>query len=326
MSEPGGPLSAGETTLILGELADAAPDAPFISMSGPEATPFTLGQDSFRPAERLTGLERMGEKVARSLKPVIEPFARARLQVAPLPIAIQPYEQWEDSLPDFISISHYRLRPLKGGAMLVCVEADFVAGLVECFFGGSGGPRPHRGGDFTPSEDLLLQRLLERIVGTLTDHWREVTPIDASLIMRETSTMHIGFMRGEDAVVIQRFHVQWGAAATTISILYPLAMLRPIEEQLASRVHADDGESSDVWRDRLGEALRHVRLPVRSVLARPQITVAQLLALKVGDVIPVTLSQRTPLLAGARRIAEGTIGEQEGRAALMIEKVGNPDE
>jgi flagellar motor switch protein FliM len=325
MSEPAGPLSTGETTLILGELADAAPDSPFISMSGPEATPFTLGQDNFRPAERLTGLERMGEKLARSLKPVMESFARARLQVTPLPIAIRPYDEWQDSLPEFISISHYRLRPLKGGAMLVAVEANFVAGLVECFFGGSGGPRPHRGGDFTPSEDLLLQRLLERVVGTLTDHWREVTPIEATLVTRETGTMHIGFIRGDDTAVIQSFQVQWGAATTTITVVYPLAMLRPIEERLSARIHNDEGESSDAWRDRLGEALRHVRLPVRSVLARPQITVAQLLALKVGDVIPITLTQRTPLLAGARRIAEGTIGEQEGRAALMIEKVGQAE-
>ena len=325
MSDPAGPLSPGETTLILGELTDSAPDSPFITVDKPEATPFTLGQDSFRPAERLTGLERMGEKLARSLKPVMEQFARARLQVTPLPIAIKTYDEWQDTLPEFLSISHYRLRPLKNGAMLVCVEANFVAGLVECFFGGSGGPRPHRGGDFTPSEDLLLQRLLERVVSMLADHWREVTPVDTLLITRETSTTHIGFIRGDDSVVIQRFQVQWGDATTPISVVYPLAMLRPIEEQLAARVHTDESDSSDAWRERLGLALRHVRLPVRSVLARPQITVAQLLALKVGDVIPVTLSQRTPLLAGARKIAEGTIGDQEGCAAMMIEKMGQPE-
>jgi flagellar motor switch protein FliM len=93
---------------------------------------------------------------------------------------------------------------------------------------------------------------------------------------------------------------------------------------MATKVHDDDDSSSnDAWRRRLGHALAQVSLPVRSVLARPEISVAGLLALKPGDVIPITLAPRTPLLAGSRRIAEGVIGEQEGRAALMIEKVGD---
>jgi flagellar motor switch protein FliN/FliY len=37
-------------------------------------------------------------------------------------------------------------------------------------------------------------------------------------------------------------------------------------------------------------ALENVRLPVRSVLARPELSVAQLMALKPGDVIPITLA------------------------------------
>jgi len=102
-----------------------------------------------------------------------------------------------------------------------------------------------------------------------------------------------------------------------------LDFLRTIEEKLEARVHDDDMTASADWRWRLGQALEQVSLPVRSVLARPEISVAELLALKPGDVIPITLPPRTPLLAGARRIADGVIGEQDGRAALMIEKVGN---
>jgi len=325
MSEGAAPLSEGETKLILGELGSTPGDS-FFAAPESEATPFALGQDSFRPTERLTALERMGEKAARSLKAAIEPFARARLQVAPMPIEIRPFDDWMATLPDFVSLVQYRLRPMKGGALLVAIEADFVAGLVECFFGGSGGPRPHRGGDFTPSEELLLNRLHDKVMTTLTDHWRELTPMEAGVVARETCAAHINFIRDSDAVVLQRFQILWDDAVTTISFVYPLAMIRPIEERLASKVHADDGEvSGDDWRLRMSEALQHVRLPVRSVLARPEITVAQLLALKVGDVIPITLAQRTPLLAGARRIAEGTIGEQEGRAALMIEKVGQSE-
>jgi flagellar motor switch protein FliM len=315
-------LSQADSALILDELAEAAPDVAFLD-AGPEAQPFALGQDGVRPAERLTGLERMGEKVARAFKDAIEPFARARAQVPPPTIETLSFAEWTRDLPAFSSLSHYRMRPLKGG-ILVAIEADFIAALVESFYGGSGAPKPHKGADFTASEELLLKRLRDKLVAILSDHWNQVTPVELSFAVHETNVAHIGFVRADEPVVVQRFGVSAGAIHTAIRIVYPLASIRPIEARMASKVHDDEEhDGNDAWRRRMAEALAHVRLPVRSVLARPEISVAQLLALKVGDVIPIQLAPRTPLLAGQRHIAEGMIGEQDGRAAMMIEHVGN---
>jgi flagellar motor switch protein FliM len=64
-----------------------------------------------------------------------------------------------------------------------------------------------------------------------------------------------------------------------------------------------------------------VRLEARSVLARPNISVAELLQLKPGDVIPISVPALVPLLVAGRPVALGKIGDQDGRAALKIEKV-----
>jgi flagellar motor switch protein FliM len=68
-------------------------------------------------------------------------------------------------------------------------------------------------------------------------------------------------------------------------------------------------------------ALGEVRLQARSVLARPTVSVSELLDLKPGDVIPISLPAIVPLLVSGRQIALGKMGEQDGRAALKIEKV-----
>jgi len=57
------------------------------------------------------------------------------------------------------------------------------------------------------------------------------------------------------------------------------------------------------------------------VLARPTLTLDELLNLKNGDVIPVTIDRQLPLIVGNRVIAQGSIGEQNGRAAFMIERM-----
>lgn len=313
------PLNTAESAIILDELAEAAPDVQF----GPEAQPYVFGQEGQRPAERLTGLERMGEKIARAFRPAIEPIARARVGVNGEPLEIRSFEEWKSEQPDFSALTLYRLRPLKGG-MLIQIHADFIASLVEIFYGGSAsGKRPRKAGDFTASEDLLLNRVLEKISAIIATHWGEVIPVELAFAGRETNPAHMPFVRDEEMVVVQPFAIAAGEASTVISVLYPLATLRPIEEKLEARVQDEDVSANADWRWRLGQALEQVSLPVRSVLARPEISVAELLSLKVGDVIPINLPPRTPLLAGAQRIADGVIGEQDGRAALMIEKVGN---
>ncbi|MBW8743828.1 MAG: FliM/FliN family flagellar motor switch protein [Sphingomonas sp.] len=313
-------LSQAASGIIFDELAEAAPG---ITFDGGDVQPFVFGQEGPRPAERMTGLERMGEKIARAIRPAIEPIARARVSVTNEPLALRSYQDWQDEQPEFSALTLYRLRPLKGG-MLIQIDANFIATLVEIFYGGVPGANVKRkSGDFSASEELLLNRLLERISAILASHWNEVTPVELSLAVRETNPLHMPFLRADEMVVVQNFSIAAGVQPTVISVLYPLSMLRPIEEKLEARVQDEDLAANQDWRWRLGEALSQVSLPVRSVLARPEISVAELLALKPGDVIPINLPPRTPLLAGARMIADGVIGEQDGRAALMIEKVGN---
>lgn len=304
--------------------ADDEAAASSSSSLGKAPQPFVFGQDGVRPIERLTGLERMGEKLARAFKDAVEPLARMRVQVPVPTVATHAFEEWTRAKPGFLSLSHVRMRPLKGG-MLIAIEADFIAALVESFYGGTAGrARTHKGNEFTASEDLLLKRLRDKLTAILDEHWNQVTPVEFSLSAHETNVAHIGFVRPDDAVVVQRFTVSAGAVSTAIELVYPLASIRPIEARMASKVHEDDERNtSNAWRMRMAAALADVRLPVRSVLARPEISVAGLLALKVGDVIPIQLAPRTPLLAGQRRIADGMIGEQDGRAAMMIEHVGN---
>jgi len=58
-------LSQAASAVIFDELAEAAPG---ITFDGPDVQPFAFGQEGPRPAERLTGLERMGEKIARAIR------------------------------------------------------------------------------------------------------------------------------------------------------------------------------------------------------------------------------------------------------------------
>jgi flagellar motor switch protein FliM len=306
------------------DLLDEGLEHGSVDAARADVRPFALGSDSFRPAERLTGLERMGEKIARSLRTVIEPFVQVRTQVTVVPLSTRSFDEWLEAQPNLISLSHYRLQPMKGG-MLIAVPADFVAALIERFYGGSAGPAvaATKRLEFSASEELLLARLLEKVSGLMVDAWRDVMPVEATLAQRETSRFHIRFVRPDDQVVVQNFTITPAEGQpATITVLYPLAMLRPIEEQMSKRIHDEAPSGNTAWRSMLAASLAEVAMPVRSILARPEISLAQLMALKPGDVIPIQILPRTPLLIANRTVAEGQIGEQDGRAAMLIDRVG----
>jgi flagellar motor switch protein FliM len=316
MSSASSNLSGEEVSALMQEFDDTG-----VMAVQTETQPFQFGRESARPAPRLAGMERMGERFARRLRTVVEPMARTKAQVNAETAEVLRFDDWRADLPDFTSLSLYRLRPLKGN-MLIAIEPGFISALVDAFYGGTGTPLPHKGFELSAGEERLLGRLTEALIEILVDVWAEIAPLAPVLASRETNAAYASLVRPEEMVVIQRFTVSPGAMKPgTISILYPLATLRPIEAQLAVKVHDDHGPVDGEWRSRLAAALEQVRLPVRSVLARPEISVAQLMALKPGDVIPITLSPTAPLIVGQKVLARGSIGEQEGRAALMVEQV-----
>jgi len=292
-----------------------------------DVQPFALGSEALRPGARLAGLDRVGERLARRLRDVFEPFARIKPKVEAEPALTSRFETWRDALPEFTSLSLYRLRPMKGG-MLVAVAPDYVSRLVDAFYGGtggSGGGNPRKR-EFTAAEERLLSRLTDAITGAVVEEWKDIVLLEPTLASRETNAGYASLVRGDESVVIQRFAIAGGGpGATSIDLVFPLGAMRAYEAQLAAKIHAEAGPVDSEFRYRMGRALQNVSLPVRSVVARPTLSVSELLALKAGDVIPITLAPKVPLIVGNRRLAEGTIGEQEGRAAFQVETIGAQD-
>ena len=68
-------------------------------------------------------------------------------------------------------------------------------------------------------------------------------------------------------------------------------------------------------------AVGEVRIQARTVLARPELPLSELMQLQPGDVIPVSLPKSVPLIVAGRRVALGSVGEKDGKAALKIEKM-----
>ena len=282
---------------------------------------YAFGRGESQTPQLLSGLDRLGEKLGRRLRALIEPVSGARAHVVAQDAQVLDFAAWQAQVPAFTSIGVYRIAPLKG-QMLLRMDAAMISTLVDCFYGGIGNrPLPARG-EFTPTEDRLISRISEGLIARLVESWIDILPLETGLIVRETG---IGFasaaLPGEQ-MVLQRFmlsiarDMEW-----PIDLLFPLSSLRAVEPLMGTKAPADEDRIDPVWQTRIANRMRDIRLPARTVLARPNLSLADLMQLKTGDIIPVNISRSLPLIVGDRIVAHGSIGEQDGRAAFQIEKL-----
>jgi flagellar motor switch protein FliM len=288
---------------------------------------FALGRGEAPPPMMLSGVDRLGEKLGRHLRAIVEPIAGVRPNIVAHSAELLDFSHWSRQVPAFASIGTYRCAPLKG-QLLLRLDAAMISTLVDCFYGGIGNrPLPSRG-EFTPTEDRLIARLSDAIMARMAECWRDILPLEPSLIAREPGVGFAASAPAAEQMVLQRFTVSITREAEwPIDLLFPLSTLRGVEALMGTRMHDDDAAADPVWQARIARQMRDIRLPARTVLARPNLSLADLMQLKTGDVIPVSISRSLPLIVGDRILAHGTIGEQEGRAAFQIEKlVQGPDQ
>jgi flagellar motor switch protein FliM len=112
--------------------------------------------------------------------------------------------------------------------------------------------------------------------------------------------------------------------ARAMTLLLPLAALRAATVLQAALGHRDPAARTR-WQNDLARRAGDIAMPARSVIARPLLSMQQLMALRPGDVIPIGMPRQVPLLVADRRVATGTIGERDGRVAFMIDHLERGD-
>lgn len=285
------------------------------------AQPFSFGGDTSRAMPAIPAVDRLNERMVRRLRDMVEPFVRAKPEVTTEPTSVRSLADWQAEQPEFTSISLYAFRPMKG-SILLKLEPELVSRLVDAYYGGSGGAPTRANREFTPTEEAVLGRFCEAVIGALAEIWSEVLPVRPQLRSREANVGFAGPARADESVAVTRFTIAaWTGHNSAIEIVYPIAGLRSVEAALVAKSNDNGASRTGEWRDRLETALGEIRIDARTVLARPELTLAEVLELKAGDIISVSLAKHAPLVVAGRKVAVGAIGEQDGRAALKIERM-----
>ncbi|WP_325539559.1 flagellar motor switch protein FliM [Sphingopyxis sp.] len=264
-------------------------------------------------------LEGVANQFARSLRDLVRALGAPAIQVERAGAEQLSFAEWSASAAPAI-FWRYHAPPLKG-PVLLAAPRTLLLQLVDIFYGGKGQLAAERE-ELTDAEERFAARLGRDIGLQLAGAWRDKLAIEPELDYVTADPTKLAAVRADDELFVQRFTLR-GAPfeGRTIMCAYPVAALRSVAgDELLPEVQGA-GAADPAWTGALDKALRDVRMPVRSVLARPEISLVKLLALEVGDIIPLSMPRHVPVTVAGRSFAFGSIGEANGNAAIMIDHI-----
>ncbi|ODP37630.1 FliM/FliN family flagellar motor switch protein [Sphingomonas turrisvirgatae] len=301
------------------ETANGAAERRERARAGAEHAPALGAAANINPFGDLHALQHLTARLAKALKPQFEPYVGDGVRCWAEPLVVQRFGDYKSERPAGLTAwLQLAMAPGRGRA-LIAIDGKFVFEMLDRFFGGDGEASHPLPAELTGSAETLLMRLGAGIAAQLDPAWEMLARIEFTCVEPVAPLSTPPEIDSGEAMVFTRLGVASGDAKPHwIDILYPVAALKPHTPSLTAKVIGGDPEPEPEWRNGLTRSAMALRLPVRSVLAEPLVRASTLMALRPGDVIPLTFGTDVPVMVGRQKIGFGTVGTANGRAAIKM--------
>ncbi len=237
---------------------------------------------------RLPQLDVIYEKFMRSFRVSLSSALRKIATLNHASTDFLKFGEFINTLPMPTCMSVLRFNALRGSALLV-IESKLAYALVDSFFGGADRPYTKiEGKDFTPIELSIVRKVVDLAIEDLESAWASVEKIDASFVRTEINPQFVGIVPPTDIVIASTFDVELENANGTITLVIPYATIEPIKQKLSTGFQVEsDQTDKKMWTAIIRNQLYETEVDIQVKLGESEITLSDLMKLKVGDVIPL---------------------------------------
>jgi flagellar motor switch protein FliM len=270
---------------------------------------------------RMPTMEIVNERFARNLRVGLFNLIRRSPEVSVGAVAVQKYSAFLRELVVPTNFNIMAVRPLRGNGLIVC-EPTLIFGVIDSLFGGTGKFHTRiEGRDFSPTEQRVINRLVDVISTEYAKAWRGVYPLELSYQRSEMQPQFATIATPSEIIVSASFSLEIGDIAGSLHICIPYSTLEPIRDVLYSSVQGDAIEVDRRWVKVLGHEIQAAQVNLVAELAKADATVEQLLAMKVGDFIELDRQTIIEAKIDSVPIFECQYGTHQGKYALKIERM-----
>ncbi len=296
-------------------------DSPQTAEDEASVRPYNLAKQERIVRGRMPTLEIIHDRFARLIRTGLFNFMRRSPEISVGPVKVIKYSEFVRNLVVPTNLNIVSLKPLRGNALFV-IEPRLVFTVIDTMFGSDG--RFHtrvEGRDFTLTEQRIILRMLTVILEEYTKAWASVYPLTFEYQRAEMHTQFANIATPSEIVVTSTFTLEFGSSGGDVHICFPYASVEPIRDMLYSPVQGDQMEPDKRWLRMLSKQIQLADVEMIATLAKTNLTVRDLVKMKVGDVIPVDIPSTIEATIDGMPIFECKVGTLNGQYAVKIEKV-----
>lgn len=237
---------------------------------------------------RLPQLDVIYEKFMRAFRISLSASLRRIATINHASTDFLKFGEFINTLPMPTCMSVLRFSGLRGSAILV-IESKLAYALVDNFFGGNDRPFTKiEGKEFTPIELQIVRKVVELAISDLEMAWASVHKIECGFVRTEVNPQFVGIVPPTDVVIASTFDVELESANGAITLMIPYATLEPIKQKLSTGFQVEsDQTDKKLWTAIIEEQLIDTDVHLKVDLGESEISLQDLMRLKVGDVIPL---------------------------------------
>lgn len=274
---------------------------------------------------RMPTLEMINERFSRYTRVSIFNLLRRTADVSTGGIRVIKFGEYVHSLYVPTSLNMIRVKPLRGTGLFI-FDAKLVFKLVDNFFGGDGRHAKIEGREFTPTENRIVQVVLEQVFCDMEEAWKAVLPVTFDYLSSEVNPSLANIVSPSEVVVVSSFHIELDGGGGEMHLTLPYSMIEPLREVLDAGVQSDVGDADARWIDCMREETYSANVNLKAKLLEKEVTLNELANFKVGDIIPVEMPETLLLLANGVPTFRGKMGQSRGNLAVRVtEKVERPE-
>jgi len=319
-------LSQSEVENLLSSMDGEAEEAVVETPLGPTRTREKVTVYDFKRPERvgkeqMRALQTMHEGFGRNFGAALSALLRTIVEVKLTSVDQLTYSEFVFSLENPTCFNLVNAKPLEG-QLILDINPSILFPIIDRLLGGSTASAAPARRPLTDIELRLVSRITNLFLNEMQHAWENVLLLELEVDRVESNPQLVQIIPANEVVILVSFELTVGETRGMVNLCIPFNSIERISHKLSANSWVSYSkrpptpESIQLVSDRIAEA----PLEVVVELAQTKITTADIISLRVGDIIASEKDIQQPLIVSVEGSPkfEARPGQFKGRKAIEI--------
>jgi flagellar motor switch protein FliM len=315
------------STIDGGSTAAAAPAAAepdgWSALAKPKEkiTPYDFKRPERVGKEQMRALQTMHEGFGRNFGAALSALLRSLVDVKLTSVDQLTYSEFVFSLENPTCFNLINANPLEG-QLILDINPSVLFPIIDRLLGGANESEPPANRPLTEIELRLVGRITSLFLAEMAHAWENVLKLDLNVDRVESNPQLVQIVPPNEVVVLISFELTIGSQRGMLNLCIPFNTIERVGNKLSANTWVSyskkppSPESVQQIGDQIGGALVEVVVE----LAKSRISTADLISLRIGDIITTEHDIRRPLIVDieGRPKFHAEAGAFKGHKAIQV--------